>query len=233
MTTHAQRPDDATTCEPCSGTGRTNLQPNGDSDVCKNCNGRGWTAGMVQELTHGITLHNQVIDHLGEDLERFRLRYQHEQGATIRKIKVDALMQAFGISSHPRLANDIAGNVILIAMSLRLGNDFQDLAFVIERELAMVAFRTERAVLASLDKRAVKPPVLGESEFDKLPIERVTMAEFAALSEYSTTLPTGTTIGKKWKRKHPLGWMMGEYIDIDRVDQVGIKWSRIQVETSP
>ena len=56
-----------------------------------------------------------------------------------------------------------------------------------------------------------------------LPILRLTSREFAALPEYSCSLPTGTTIGKRWKRldgSHDQRflasggkprWMVGEY----------------------
>lgn len=58
---------------------------------------------------------------------------------------------------------------------------------------------------------------------DALPSLRLTPREFAALPEYSCSLPTGTTIGKRWKRldgshdhrfKAAGGqprWMVGEY----------------------
>jgi hypothetical protein len=66
------------------------------------------------------------------------------------------------------------------------------------------------------------------------------------LPEYSTSLPTGTTIGKRWKadknaRRHPEDrtpkpdWMLAEYYDINDVNKVGIRWTKIIVvaESSP
>lgn len=88
---------------------------------------------------------------------------------------------------------------------------------------------------------------------------------FEALGEYSASLPTGTYIGKRWKRNsinHPhwlcsgckkefVGWAskpflcpnacggtlthlekepvwwMGEYYDLGKEDEVGIKWRKI------
>ncbi len=59
---------------------------------------------------------------------------------------------------------------------------------------------------------------------DALPALRLTPREFAALPEYSCSLPTGTTIGKRWKRldgshDHRFiaaggkpRWMIGEYV---------------------
>ena len=57
----------------------------------------------------------------------------------------------------------------------------------------------------------------------ELPVLRLTPRQFAELREYSGTLPTGTTIGKRWKRldgSHDRAfikaggkprWMVGEY----------------------
>jgi hypothetical protein len=79
-------------------------------------------------------------------------------------------------------------------------------------------------------------------------VVHLTKAEFDALPEYSASLPTGTTIGKKWKRNNfahhlglmridvlgltflfpsPADWWMGEYYDIDDPKKVGIRWSKI------
>jgi hypothetical protein len=55
-----------------------------------------------------------------------------------------------------------------------------------------------------------------------------------ALGEYSATLPTGTTPGKCWRRldgaydprcKQPR-WMIGEFGDFVRKDQITLKWYR-------
>lgn len=78
------------------------------------------------------------------------------------------------------------------------------------------------------------------------PVVTLTSSEFAALAEYSRTLPTGTTIGKRWRRKavgpvahldfwngtpvqEPDVWWMGEYVEHEQPDTVGIRWSRIEV----
>lgn len=66
--------------------------------------------------------------------------------------------------------------------------------------------------------------------------------EFDELPEYSCTLPTGTTIGKRWKRCEPYHasrefgapdatWYLGEYVDIGDETTVGVEWSLIDVET--
>ena len=68
--------------------------------------------------------------------------------------------------------------------------------------------------------------------------------ELSALPEYSCSIPTGTTIGKRWRRDVQFNtprakgqtiepeWMIGEYYELpeseryDRFDnaQVGIRW---------
>jgi len=67
----------------------------------------------------------------------------------------------------------------------------------------------------------------------KLPVVELSDAEFDALPEYSCSLPTGTTIGKRWKRGEPYGqptrWLLGEYVEHADPGKVGIRWSRIAV----
>ncbi len=64
----------------------------------------------------------------------------------------------------------------------------------------------------------------------------ITQKEFDSLPEYSCSIPTGTTIGKRWKRhdgifdptyKGPYYWYIGEYIDIGDPDKVGIRYKKI------
>jgi len=81
---------------------------------------------------------------------------------------------------------------------------------------------------------------------------KLTRAEFEALSEYSITLPTGTTIGRRWKRNlnayrqlfythlHPWdgspvveprgdNWWLGEYAPSPKPKTVLILWSKIEL----
>lgn len=56
--------------------------------------------------------------------------------------------------------------------------------------------------------------------------------EFDALPEYSCTLPTGTTIGKRWKRGWPYqeprtDWYLGEYAKSALPGMVDIIWRKI------
>lgn len=55
-------------------------------------------------------------------------------------------------------------------------------------------------------------------------------SEFDALPEYSVSLPTGATIGKRWKRKCKDGWLVGEYAPDPEPGYVQIKWKRIQLQ---
>ena len=74
-----------------------------------------------------------------------------------------------------------------------------------------------------------------------LPILYIKRHELDQMSEYSTSLPTGTAIGKRWKRninmlagphgfavegEGPPIWRVGEYVPHLDPDLVGIKWWR-------
>lgn len=79
----------------------------------------------------------------------------------------------------------------------------------------------------------------------------LTRAEFNALLEYSTSLPTGTTVGKRWKRNKAVtlrttglsrvdrdDWWMGEYVEETQEPwksqgYVGIKWRKIEIKETP
>lgn len=68
----------------------------------------------------------------------------------------------------------------------------------------------------------------------KLDVAQMTQAAFDALLEYTTTLPTGKTIGKRWKRYLFAGpakgtWVMGEYVEDPDPEFVGITWRRVEV----
>ena len=59
---------------------------------------------------------------------------------------------------------------------------------------------------------------------------------FSSLLDYSSSLPTGTTIGKRWKRRRDYhdeskGWVMGEYLADSDPDYVQIKWRDLEVVT--
>jgi len=58
--------------------------------------------------------------------------------------------------------------------------------------------------------------------------------ELDKLLEYSTSIPTGTTIGKKWKCRRPaygepFNWFTGEYVPDPDPKMVGIKWRKVVI----
>lgn len=58
----------------------------------------------------------------------------------------------------------------------------------------------------------------------------LTQKEFDDLPEYTISLPTGTFIGKQWKRDMEWckrGWVMGEYTNHPDPNLVGIIWRDI------
>lgn len=84
-------------------------------------------------------------------------------------------------------------------------------------------------------------------------IVELTQAEFDALPEYSCSLPTGTTIGTRWKRNEDAfapeprrsvayaeeriagvfpDWWMGQYVELDppHPHRVGITWHKIKIK---
>jgi hypothetical protein len=61
----------------------------------------------------------------------------------------------------------------------------------------------------------------------------ISWSEFDALPEYSCSIPTGTTVGKKWKRPVPYEirtdppntWVLGEYVECSVPGEIGIEWT--------
>lgn len=63
----------------------------------------------------------------------------------------------------------------------------------------------------------------------------LTQEEFDALPEYSTTIPTGKSIGKQWRRqlyfgKYRGGWVRAEYVEDPDPEYVGIVWHYIVIK---
>ncbi len=73
----------------------------------------------------------------------------------------------------------------------------------------------------------------------------LTKEEFDQLLEYSSSIPSGTVLGKVWKRnqnfhsgKKPGDWYMGEYVPdvkakMDRdgkPETIGIIWRKIEIK---
>lgn len=64
----------------------------------------------------------------------------------------------------------------------------------------------------------------------------LTFEEFQALPEYSTTIPTGKTLGKQWRRqlyfgKHRGSWVMCTYVEDkeDPENYVGMHWEAVEI----
>lgn len=64
----------------------------------------------------------------------------------------------------------------------------------------------------------------------------LTQKEFDELPEYSCSLPTGTKIGKRWKKRVPYDgenpvWYLGEITTDPEPGFVGILWKRIKIKS--
>lgn len=60
----------------------------------------------------------------------------------------------------------------------------------------------------------------------------MTREVFEKLDNYTHTLPTGTYANKIWRREDlglPGVWYLGEYVDVDDPEKIGIKWRAIVV----
>jgi hypothetical protein len=79
------------------------------------------------------------------------------------------------------------------------------------------------------EKRASLSMLLDETDAVMSP------AEFADLSEYSSSLPSGTYVGKLWKCRAASGprWLLGEYVDDATPGMIGIRWRHIHVVADP
>lgn len=106
----------------------------------------------------------------------------------------------------------------------------------------------EIKAMAELFSHRLRSPVKNNS-----PIE-MGQSYFDSLDDYSCTLPSGTYVGKRWKRRTPYRamphsyfenykgrlvdldqvptWTMGEFYDIGSADSIGINWRPIVVVNS-
>lgn len=61
--------------------------------------------------------------------------------------------------------------------------------------------------------------------------EIISLQDLMALPEYSCSVPTGTTIGKRWRRATKYHgptvteWMIGKYIENPDPKLIGIEWT--------
>lgn len=81
-----------------------------------------------------------------------------------------------------------------------------------------------RESLEWMEKRAAMSMLLDDK--DAVIVRR----DFERLHEYSSTLPSGTTIGKIWRlHARDDSWWLGEYCESRVAGMVDIKWRRIHV----
>lgn len=64
-------------------------------------------------------------------------------------------------------------------------------------------------------------------------IERIDKVALFALPEYSFSLPTGTTIGKRWRALRGNRWWIGEYVPSEKPGHVGIVWKVAELVEAP
>lgn len=60
--------------------------------------------------------------------------------------------------------------------------------------------------------------------------------ELDSMPEYSMSLPTGTTIGKVWRRRQhgaPSEWIVGMYVPHRNPKTVGIIWFDVELRHGP
>lgn len=63
------------------------------------------------------------------------------------------------------------------------------------------------------------------------PVIVMSQEYFNNLGTYDHSLPTGTSIGKRWKKSDGKGgWKMGEYVADADPKKVGIRWTTIRVQ---
>lgn len=82
------------------------------------------------------------------------------------------------------------------------------------------------------DVAADRTPITGEG----YEVVHLGKDYFRDLPEYSTSIPTGVTIGKRWKRRIPAvpnepgWWLMGEFVAVKgRTDVADITWKRVEI----
>lgn len=61
----------------------------------------------------------------------------------------------------------------------------------------------------------------------------VTLETFHKLDDYSCSLPSGTIVGKIWKRHQPFGgrgqWWLGQYLKSEDPEMIDIVWRELHV----
>lgn len=136
---------------------------------------------------------------------------------------VDSIMH----NPTPALISKLARHGILTAAeaSLFSENDYINGMGFNDKELGQVkTLLAKFGFRLSSPEKTNAPICLSEKDFD-------------ALDDYSCSIPTGTYVGKRWKRRHPYvhypdvvpTWTMGEYYEYGDHGRVGINWRPIVV----
>ena len=71
---------------------------------------------------------------------------------------------------------------------------------------------------------------------DQAPLVFILARELDALLEYSTSIPTGTAAGKRWKRRIGARWYLGAYYtspQLEAEELTGIAWFEVCVVDTP
>lgn len=123
--------------------------------------------------------------------------------------------------SRIRIAGALHGNPLA-----RSDFDGDDVSVLVARCEIMKAELMSELRSSSEICRTETPIAAGQGEI------ALTQAAFDVLLEYSASLPTGTQIGKRWKRccpdrGEPHSWWMGEYVPDSDPTMVGITWRKI------
>lgn len=98
----------------------------------------------------------------------------------------------------------------------------------------------EAAILSVLQARRPRPPESAPAPAPALDlldppqgVERIDKVALFALPEYSFSLPTGTTIGKRWRALRGARWWIGEYVPCEKPGHVGIVWKVAELVEVP
>lgn len=105
----------------------------------------------------------------------------------------------------------------------------------LQERVAALGLRDEPWRIGAVGVSKLLDPALFLAVNGALPINRPT---FAALHEYSTSLPTGTYEGKVWKTRTRSGWMLGRFgapypDDHEHAGQIPIGWWPLIHEGEP
>ncbi len=110
------------------------------------------------------------------------------------------------------------------------------------RKIQALPWSGQEAALVEADQEAAIAWAWVPKEERERPV-RMFVWEFESLGEYSTSIPTGTRVGKKWRRDQQQTcreripedrrWFLGEYVPYPIDGEIGIRWQRIVLLEGP